>query len=233
MLILFDIDGTLLLTQRAGTLSMQAAARELFGDQFTFDAIELGGWLDPLIWDAVARANGIEDPASHHDRFRATYLRHFQDRLARNPTVTALPGVTELIEALSQETDTCLGLLTGNYPETGRMKIEAAGLDLDSFAVSVWGVDGAHRRELPVVAMAQYATHTGRTIAPHDVVIIGDTVHDIDCAKANGCRSLAVATGVGTADELAAREPDLLVGDLSDTSSILAWLLKPVETVSD
>lgn len=233
MLILFDIDGTLLLTQRAGTQSMQAAARELFGDQFTFDGIELGGWLDPLIWDTVARANGIEDPASHHDRFRATYLRHFQERLARNPTVTALPGVVELIEALSQEPDTWLGLLTGNYPETGRLKIEAAGLDIDSFAVAVWGVDGAHRRELPVVAMAQYATQTGQTIEPHDVLIIGDTLHDIDCARANGCRSLAVATGVCTAAELAAHEPDLLVDNLSDTSSILAWVLKPVETVSE
>ncbi len=235
MLILFDIDGTLLLTQRAGTQSMQAAARELFGDQFTFtfDGIEIGGWLDPLIWDAVAKVNGIEDPASHHDRFRATYLRHFEDRLARNPTVTARPGVTELIEALSQESDVCLGLLTGNYPEAGRMKIEAAGLDLDSFAVAVWGIDGANRRELPVVAMAQYAAQTGRTIEPHDVVIIGDTLHDIDCARANGCRSLAVATGVCSADELAAHAPDLLVADLSDTSSILAWILKPVETVSD
>ncbi len=233
MLILFDIDGTLLLSQRAGTQSMLAAARELFGDQFTFDGIEIGGWLDPLIWQTVATANGIEAPASHHDRFRATYHRHFQERLADNPTVMVLPGVVELIEALSQETDMCLGLLTGNYPETGRMKIEAAGLDLDSFAVSVWGVDGAHRRELPVVAMAQYAAHTGRTIEPHDVVIIGDTVHDIDCARANGCRCLAVATGVGTADELAAHEPDLLVDDLSDTSSILAWVLKPVEAVSD
>lgn len=233
MLILFDIDGTLLLSQRAGTLSMYAAARELYGDQFTFDGIEIGGWLDPLIWDAVARANGIEDPASHHDRFRATYLRHFEERLARNPTVAALPGVVELIEALSQEPDMCLGLLTGNYPETGRMKIEAAGLDLDSFAVTVWGVDGAHRRELAVVAMEQYSVHTGQTIEPHDVLIIGDTVHDIDCAKANGCRCLAVATGVGSADELAAQEPDLLVDDLSDTSSIMAWVLKPVETVSD
>ena len=233
MLILFDIDGTLLVSQRAGTRSMHAAARELFGDQFTFDGIEIGGWLDPLIWDAVARANGIEDPASHHDRFRATYLRHFEQRLARNPTVSALPGVVELIEALSQETDMCLGLLTGNYPETGRMKVEAAGLDLDSFAVAVWGVDGAHRRELAVVAMAQYAAQTGQTIEPHDVLIIGDTVHDIDCAKANGCRSLAVATGVGTAYELAAHEPDLLVDDLSDTSSILAWVLKPVESDSE
>ena len=64
-------------------------------------------------------------------------------------------------------------------------------------------------------------------------MIIGDTLHDIDCAKANGCRSLAVATGVGRADELAAHEPDLLVDDLLDTSSILAWVLKPVEAVSE
>ena len=62
MLILFDIDGTILLTQRAGTAAMQSAARELFGDHFTFEGIEIGGWLDPLIWQTVATANGIEDP---------------------------------------------------------------------------------------------------------------------------------------------------------------------------
>jgi len=232
MLILFDIDGTLLLSQRAGTLSMHAAARELYGDQFTFDGIEIGGWLDPLIWDAVARANGIEDPASQHDRFRATYLRHFEERLARNSTVAALPGVVELIEALSRESEICLGLLTGNYPETGRMKIEAAGLDLDSFPVAVWGDDGGHRRELAVVAMEQYASHTGQTIEPHDVLIIGDTIHDIDCAKANGCRSIAVSTGFCSEADLAASEPDLLVIDLSDTQLLVKWILRPARKAS-
>lgn len=226
MLILFDIDGTILLTQRAGTAAMQAAAQELFGHHFTFDGIEMGGWLDPIIWHAVATANGIEDPASHHDRFRAAYKQHFEDRLANNPTVQVLPGIVDLLSALIVEEDVTLGLVTGNYPETGLLKLQAAGIDPSIFKVAAWGTDGSHRRELPLVAMAQYEAHCGQAIAPSDVVIIGDTLHDIDCAKANGCRSIAVSTGFCPADKLAAKKPDLLVIDLSDTQLLVKWMLK-------
>ncbi len=226
MLILFDIDGTILLTQRAGTAAMQAAAQELFGHHFTFDGIEMGGWLDPIIWHAVATANGIEDPASHHDRFRAAYKQHFEDRLANNPTVQVLPGVVDLLSALIVEEDVTLGLVTGNYPETGLLKLQAAGIDSSIFKVAAWGTDGSHRRELPPVAIKQHESNIGQSISPNDVIIIGDTLHDIDCAKANGCRSIAVSTGFCPADKLAAKKPDLLVIDLSDTQLLVKWMLK-------
>lgn len=232
MLILFDIDGTILLTQRAGTAAMLTAAKELFGDQFTVDGIEIGGWLDPLIWEAIAAANGIEDPASHHDRFRLTYQKHFEDRLASNATVQILPGVIDLLNALKLINDVTIGLVTGNYRETGLMKLEAAGIDTNIFKVAAWGTDGSHRRELPPVAIKQYEAHSGQAISPSDVVIIGDTLHDIDCAKANGCRSVAVSTGFCDADVLAANEPDLLVSDLSDTNMLIEWMLRPARKAS-
>lgn len=225
MLILFDIDGTLLLTQRAGSKAMLDAARELFGDAFTFDGVEIAGRIDPLIWADAAKANGLADPEAHHDRFRAAYARHFAARLRADHTVTLLPGVARLLDALADLDHVTVGLLTGNYPETGRMKIKAAGLDPDVFAIAVWGIDGAHRRELPCLAMEQYAASYGHSIEPREVLIVGDTPHDIDCAKASGCRCLAVATGMCCASELAAHEPELLVDDLSDTPSILAWML--------
>ena len=225
MLVLFDIDGTLLLTQRAGTRSMHDAARELFGEQFTFDGVEVAGRTDPVIWADVARANGIDDPDAHHDRFRETYARHLARRLEAEPTVRALPGVVALLEALRAVADVTLGLLTGNYPETGLLKIRAAGLDPAWFPVAAWGSDGAGRRDLPPRAMARYEALRGRALEPGQVVVVGDTPHDVDCARASGCRSLAVATGFCDADALVASGADLVVSDLSSTDSMVKWIL--------
>jgi phosphoglycolate phosphatase-like HAD superfamily hydrolase len=226
MLVLFDIDGTLLLSHGAGTLSMLEAARELFGDEITFDGVEIAGRMDPLIWGEAARVNGVPDPAAHHDRFRKTYFRHLSRRLAAGHRVDLLPGVRELLEALGGVDDVTLGLLTGNYPETGRLKVQAAGLDPGLFPVAVWGSDGACRGDLPALAMSRHRQRVGGPVDPQDVVVVGDTPHDIDCARNQGCRCLAVATGIYSREALAACEPDLLVDDLTDTRRILDWILQ-------
>jgi phosphoglycolate phosphatase-like HAD superfamily hydrolase len=225
VLVLFDIDGTLLLSHRAGTQSMLAAVQELFGDHMTIDGVEIAGRMDPLIWECVALANGVADPAAHHNRFREVYGDHLTRCLAAGHRVDLLPGIRDLVEALARHDGVTLGLLTGNYPETGRLKIEAAGLDPELFPVAAWGDDGASRRALPAVAMRRYEQVTGRPVDPRDVVVIGDTIHDIDCARAQGCRCLAVATGGSTREALAEQEPDLLVDDLSDTAVIVDWVL--------
>ncbi len=118
-----------------------------------------------------------------------------------------------------------LGVLTGNYPETGRLKLEAAGLDTAWFPVAAWGSDAASRRDLPPLAMRRHETLTGRRLEPGHVVVIGDTPHDVDCARASGCRSLAVATGPYRADDLVASGADLVVEDLSGTESLVKWIL--------
>jgi phosphoglycolate phosphatase-like HAD superfamily hydrolase len=196
MLVLFDIDGTLLLSHGAGTRSMLAAARELFGESVTLDGVEIAGCIDPLIWMEVARANGLPDAGAHHDRFRETYHRHLAERLAAGHRVELLPGVRELLDALRASDDVTLGLLTGNYPETGGLKMRAAGLDPALFVVA------------------------------RNVVVVGDTPHDVACARAHGCRCLAVATGTFSREKLAGCEPDLLVDDLTGTEAILDWILQ-------
>lgn len=225
MLILFDIDGTLLLTEGAGVAAMQDAGRELFGAHFSTDGVEFSGRLDPLIWIDLAQRNGVNDHNGAHDRFRAAYRRHLQRRLAGSPTATALPGVRQLIDALLAE-GIGLGLLTGNYPETGRIKLESAGIDPDAFAVHAWGCDGPTRRDLPPIALRQYCDLRRRSLGPEHVVVIGDTPHDVDCARVHGCRSLGVATGAFTIEALRAAGADLALADLSDTPHIVNWLLK-------
>ncbi len=226
MLVLFDIDGTLLLTQHVGTRSMHDAARELLGEGFSFVGVEVAGRIDPAIWADVARANGISDPEAHHDRFRAAYARHLRRRLAEMNTVTLLPGVTDLLESLRRLEGLTLGLLTGNYPETGRLKIEAAGLAPSIFEVSAWGSDGRTRRDLAVVALDRQRRRALRPLQPGEVVIVGDTPHDVDCARAAACRALAVATGSYGRAALESAGADLVVDDLTDTSEIVRWILR-------
>jgi phosphoglycolate phosphatase-like HAD superfamily hydrolase len=225
VLLLFDIDGTLLLTERAGVQAMQAAGRALYGERFSLEKVDLAGRLDPHIWrDGLAQI-GLEPSEELHASFQSAYERALEERLRARPTARALPGVLALLEHLRGLDDTTLGLVTGNYAATGSLKLRAAGIDPAWFPVAAWGGDGAHRRELPPVAMRRFAERAGRAIAAEHVVVIGDTPSDVDCARANGCRGVAVATGPSfSSAELRAHEPDLLLEDLSDSATLLTWL---------
>ncbi len=236
MLILFDIDGTLLLSRGAGMQCFLDAGRELFARDFHREGLYFGGGLDPLIWRSLCALNGVseDDAREQHDRFRSVYAGNLRARLEAGNLAFALPGVPELLSALTARATPpasrlssdalTVGLLTGNYPETGELKLRAAGLSMQHFAVAAWGCDGEHRRELVPVALRRFTEATGRTARAEEVVIIGDTPHDIDCAAAHGCRSLGVATGAHPVAELSACGATRAVSDLSDTADILAWL---------
>lgn len=226
MLVLFDVDGTLLLSSGQGAKAMQEAGRRILGERFSLRSVEFAGRLDPLIFRDGLRASGFVDGfEAHHDAFRGAYAKALARRLAAPGLVRALPGVRALLGRLRERDDVTLGVLTGNYPETGAIKLRAAGLDPSWFRVPVWGIDGPTRRDLPPVGMRRYAALHGRRVPPERVVIVGDTVHDIDCAHHNGCRVVAVATGPSVERAtLEAHGPDLLVDDLRDTDALVAWL---------
>ncbi|HVP73047.1 MAG TPA: HAD hydrolase-like protein [Phycisphaerales bacterium] len=233
MLILFDIDGTLLLTQGAGVQAMLDAGRELWGERFTIDGVEFSGRLDTLIWNDLTRINGVANDEANHDRFRAAYGRQLAQRLQHNPTARLLPGVRELVHKIIDVDHATLGLLTGNYPETGRLKIQSAGLDPDLFKVAAWGCDGKARRDLTPLAMKRHLQLTGRHVRGEEVVVIGDTPHDVDCAKAHGCRSIGVATGMFSVADLEATGADLAVETLADTAGVLRWMFESPVAVSE
>lgn len=226
MLILFDIDGTMLVTERAGIHAMRDAGRELFHPDFTVDGVEFSGRLDPVIYRDLAALNAIDDAEARHDEFRAAYGRHLARLLDAGPISRALPGVAELIDRLRSHAHITLGLLTGNYPETGSLKVARAGFDLAAFHVHAWGVDGPTRRHLPRIAVERYLELRGSSVPFESVIVIGDTPHDVDCARAHCCRSLGVATGLFSVEELLACGADHAVEDLSETDAVLGWLLQ-------
>lgn len=224
VLILFDIDGTLLSSERAGVRSLTEAGVHLFGDEFTLEGIPIGGRLDPLIWNDAAKLSGIDDPDAHADAYRETYFAFLRRALDDGTRVQQLPGVPELLEALAADESVTLGLVTGNWPESGRMKLVAAGIDPDLFTVAAWGHDGAERADLPKAAIARHNEQAGSDIDLSTVILLGDTVHDVTSARAAGCRVIAVKTGSHGHDDLAASEPDLLLDDLAETDAVLAWM---------
>jgi len=233
MLVLFDVDGTLLLSSGAGLQSMAEAGKRLIGPDFSIAEVEFAGRLDPLIWADAAARNGVADPDAMHAPFREMYGQILADRFARANTVQALPGVPELLDRLAGIQGVTLGLVTGNYPETGTMKLVAAGIEPQLFDVAAWGTDGRIRRDLPAAALRQYRTRLGRPIEPGRVIVVGDTPHDIDCAHACGCRAVAVATGPAFARaELAAHHPDLLLDDLSATDDVVAWMMAAMDSIA-
>lgn len=235
MLVLFDVDGTLLLSKGASLRCYRAAARELFGREMDTDGMKTAGGLDPLIWRALCAVNGIDEERAlaEHDRFRATYARILAAELAGGGVAYALPGVPALLDALdgargaAGEPPVHIGLLTGNYPETGRLKLEAAGISMDRFAVAAWGDEAQRRPDLVPLARGRHERRSGRALRPEQVVIVGDTPHDIECAREHGCRSLAVATGSSPRAELEAHGATRVVDDLSATRDLLQWVLGP------
>ena len=229
MLILFDIDCTLLSADGAGMASLVDAGRVLYGPGFVGDRVEFAGRLDPLIVRDLLASNGYPATAETEQAMRRGYRDALQRRLAAPGAARALPGAIELVEAMRTAPGATVGLLTGNFPETGRLKLQAAGIDPERFAIAAWGDSSPHeppaREHLAPVAIAAHASRNGgRSLDGRDVVVIGDTPHDVACARAAGCRSLAVATGRYTAADLAGA--DLVVKSLAAVEELTRWLLK-------
>ncbi len=234
MLLFFDIDATLINTSRSGMHSMQDAGRELFGPSFRVDGVDFAGRLDPLILtDLLLHNNQHPTPealARMRDRYRANLTR----RLAQPGIGRTLPGVLPLLRALRDNPGVTLALLTGNFADTGQMKLRACGIDPDWFPIHVWGDESPHsppaRHHLPPLGLQRFHARHNRTLPPHHAVIIGDTPHDVACAKAHGLRSLAVATGSYSISQLLTAQPDRVVQDLSETASIVEWLTTPANS---
>jgi phosphoglycolate phosphatase-like HAD superfamily hydrolase len=224
-LVLFDIDGTLLRTEGAGVAAMLRAFSRLHGQRgFSFEGVEIAGALDGLLFARMMAQHGLPGDEGTHAEFQRIYA----DELARALTpsvVRRMPGTTELVGAL-RDAGAGVGLLTGNYERTAHLKIALVGFDRTHFPFGAFGADGPSRRHLTPVAIERAAAHLGRSFDPARVTIIGDTPHDIDCAKAHGCRALGVGTGPYSPERLLAAGADLAVADLADLAAIRGWILR-------
>ncbi len=223
-LVLFDIDGTLLRTEGVGVAAMLRAFTRLHGERgFSFEGVEIAGALDGLLFARMMAEHGLpSDDAAH-----AEFQRIYGEELAHAMTperVRRMPGTVALVTAL-RESGAAVGLLTGNYEHTAHLKITVAGFERAHFPFGAFGADGPSRRHLTPVAIERATTLLGRDFDPACVTIIGDTPHDIDCAKAHGCRAIGVGTGPYSPERLRESGSDLAVADLAETGRLLDFML--------
>ena len=227
-LILFDIDATMVTTGGLGVRAMGLAGKQLFGDEFTTDGLDFAGRIDPLLVRELFANNRVARTPEAERAFRAAYGRHLASLFDRSSLHTALPGVGSLLDRLGDGKAGVLGVLTGNFAETGTLKLERCGIDPAQFAVAAWGDESPHeppaRDHLPAVALGRFVERFGRAVEPGRVTIIGDTPHDVRCARVHGCRSLAVATGKFSVEELERSGADRVVPDLTRTDDVVRWL---------
>ncbi len=220
--VLFDIDGTILKCHGAGKRSLERAAMDIFGTAGLMDSVDFQGKTDPLIlYESLVPAGvGREEIRANMDRLKDRYL-FYLDRLITAANVTLLPGVLPLLRELSANDSAVLGLLTGNFSAGARIKLSAHGLG-GYFRFGVFGDDTAVRNEMPAIARERIRGLLGADIGFGEMVIIGDTVHDIECGKNAGAVSIAVGTGWTEERELVSMKPDFYFPDLSDKDGVLS-----------
>jgi len=230
-LVLFDIDGTILLTDGAGRRAIGRALSDLAGTTGPVGDHRFDGKTDPQIVRELLSLAGHPD-AEMPARIQAVcdrYLELLELELASPSQETrVMAGVRELLDELARPEaagQVLVGLLTGNLERGAALKLRSAGIDPSRFAVGAYGSDAAHRPELPAIARRRAESLTGRTIAGPDVVVIGDTPDDVACARPIGARTVAVATGRYDVTILAAAGATHVFADLSDTAAVLDALL--------
>jgi phosphoglycolate phosphatase len=222
-IILFDIDMTLLYSGGAGSLSMRRAFHQLYGIEDGFKRVEFSGRTD---WSILRQAlahhdllDGDEAFARELARFQETYYSILEPTLREIEGGRTLPGVPELLAAVSQRTDARRGLATGNFRRAAHMKLRHFGLD-SYLSEGGFGDDAEDRARVVGIAIERVANGA----QPDVVWVIGDTALDIDAAHANGALALAVATGPLSVEELRASGADAAMQDLSDTEAVLRLL---------
>lgn len=221
-LVLLDIDGTILSSNGAAARAFRRALEEEFGTSGPTSGYSFGGRTDPEIARDLLRMAGIDEERIEQglERVWERYVAYLAKEFERTrPTV--YPGVHQLIDRLESSTeDAVLGLLTGNVAEGARLKLAAADISFDRFVVGAFGSDHAVRRELPAIAVERARQRLGRSFSGKEIVIVGDTPFDISCGEHLGVRTVAVATGTYSAEELAECGPDYLFEDFADTERV-------------
>lgn len=225
-LVLFDIDETMLKSDGVGRRAITCALSQACRREIDSSMVALSGKTDPQICKEILEANGIAlaQVEGGLPRVFEIYLPILQDEITRSRLFCLHAGVVELVSALAQVGSAYLGLLTGNIEPGAWAKLAPFAIN-HYFPVGAFGSDSADRLMLPAVAGRRAKDHFGLEFTPQEVVIIGDSVNDVLCARGFGAAVIAVATGRTSWQEIEAVEPDFLFRSLSDTKTLIEAIL--------
>ncbi len=228
---LLDIDGTLILSGGAGQKAFAQTLADEFGIGEIIHPVMFAGRSDRAIVMELFRLHGVDESSENWQRFCQAYLSRLEAALVTNKGYV-LPGAIELVHTLAQRNDVALGLLTGNVLEGAKRKLLHYNM-WHWFAFGGYGDDHVHRNDIAAAALAAAQAHVtqlrngNHLNGQHfdgEIIVIGDTPHDVTCGRSIGARCVAVPTGHTTADELRQTNPDVLVNTLEDIAPILALL---------
>lgn len=221
-LVLWDIDGTLIRTNRAGIIALERAFASLHGRQPDMARVDVAGRTDRWIIRHMLEANAIEPTAEAVHAVLEAYLGLLDGEMNARPG-RVLPGVLHLLEQLHHRDDFAQGLLTGNVERGARIKLEHFRV-WHYFEFGAFGDDSPLRNDLGPHALRRARARHAVEFQPDRTFVIGDTPHDIECGKVIGARTIAVATGGYPYEELSAHAPTAVFHDFADAAALLRVL---------
>jgi phosphoglycolate phosphatase-like HAD superfamily hydrolase len=228
-LVLWDIDGTLV---RSGAIAREAFGRAIASvverAEHEIEFVPMSGKTDPQIAREMLLLAAVEDAAA--DGHVPAVIAHLEAELGDAEKMLrqqgrVLPGVRAILERLDADLDVTQTVLTGNTAANARAKLDAFSLSqFFDLGIGAFGSDHADRTELVPIALDRAARFRGLSFDPGDVWVVGDTAHDLACARAAGVRCLLVATGQPPLEELLPLDADGVLPDLADVDGVLALL---------
>lgn len=218
--LLFDIDGTLLLNGPVVHEAFLGTIADLLGPTPERMDFPFAGMTDRAIFARILREMGRPDDDDAFTAFRAEYPARLREVYPAATTPYLLPGVRELLDQLASRDDIALGVATGNLRDSAYVKLARFGLDV-VFPAGGFGDVHVDRAEVVREAWAATAAHHDTGETPDRTWVIGDTDKDIDAARRVGLKVLGVRTGPRGHDLSGA---DAVLDDLSDTGAVLAAL---------
>jgi len=218
-LYLFDIDGTLITSGGAGETSYREAVERFCGSPAPLEGLNFAGNTDTGLARSALMAAGMEPTREAVMALNDTYLGILSERIHRHQG-SLLPGIVRLLDLLRERSDCVLALLTGNLAAGAEVKLSHYGV-WHYFDFGAYADDHHERNKLGPVATARALEEHGVEFNPDSIYVIGDTPRDIECGKAFGAITVAVATGKYSVEELASHDPDFLFDDFSDAEAVM------------
>ena len=220
LLVLFDIDGTLLTSNGMGRTYIKHALEQVCGREMSTGGVSFAGRTDPAIVRDILANTGFSTERIDRllERCLARYTKLLESSLTQEH-VTLLPGVRGLLDQFSSNPRTQLGLITGNLRSTAFTKLRAGDV-AHYFPFGAFGSDHEDRRRLPAVAAERAFRYCHHHFEPRNTLIIGDTQHDVSCSQYFGAQAVAVATGVVDYEVLEAAGPAILLRDLTEPKAL-------------
>ena len=224
-LLLFDLDWTLIYTGGAGVRALDHAFEKMFEIPDAMKTVSPDGKTDPAICREMIRVHLNRDPRDGEiEQLCQGYLKQLKVEVKKAPGYRILPGVPQLLEALSSHQEVLMGLGTGNMEGGAAIKLARADF-MRYFRFGGYGSDSEDRPMVLRKGVERGEALTGHKVAPKDVIVIGDNMRDVLAGKAIGAQTIAVASGPMSAEDLAKTSPDHLFKDLSHTATVLKALL--------